>query len=62
MDEKVLSRSGQFIDENGNTEFWWNGTNYGCIIPEELIDLELAASNYSREDGGSNNVRNNIHG
>ena len=41
MEEKGLGRFGQFIDENGKTEYWWDGRNYGCIIPEELIDVEL---------------------
>lgn len=52
MDEKVLSRSGEFIDENGNLEFWWDGRNYGCILVEELIDAELAALKQLRENGG----------
>lgn len=44
MNKKDLGRSGEFIDENGNTEYWWKGRNYGCILPEELIDAEIMAS------------------
>lgn len=43
MDRKVAGRSGEFVDENGRTDFWWDGHNYGCILPEELIDEKLIA-------------------
>lgn len=44
MDEKVVGRSGEFITEDGNSEFWWNGYNYHNILPEEMIDAEIMAS------------------
>jgi len=44
MDEKRLGRSGEFVNENGENEFWWDGINYHSIIPEEMIDEVLAAS------------------
>lgn len=49
MVEKVLGRSGEFTDENGNTEYWWDGLNYGCILPEELIDMALNKGEYKDE-------------
>lgn len=44
MEEKVVGRSGEYVDGDGNPEFWWNGRNYGCILPEELIDAVMVAS------------------
>jgi hypothetical protein len=43
MDEEN-SRSGIFVDAEGRKEYWWNGFNYGCVLPEELIDAELSTS------------------
>jgi len=59
MVEKVESRSGEVHDENGNTQFWWNGRNYGSVLPEELIDMVLDISrNQNMEDKhGSKKLR-----
>lgn len=53
MVEKEIGRSGEYINESGQSEFWWEGRNYGCILPDQIIDAELAASKYSIENGGN---------
>lgn len=39
---EVVGISGKLIRPDGVVEFWWNGVNYHKVIPEELIDAELA--------------------
>jgi hypothetical protein len=51
MDEEN-SRSGKFVDAEGRTEYWWNGFNYECVLPEELIDMELSALEQRRAHDG----------
>jgi hypothetical protein len=48
MDEEN-SRSGIFVDADGKTEYWWNGFNYGCVLPEKLIDDDLSTSKTKNE-------------
>jgi hypothetical protein len=50
MDEQK-GRSGIFCDAEGKMEYWWNGINYHCVLPEELIEAELSALQ-QENDGG----------
>jgi len=64
MEKKGIGRSGQFIDESGQSEFWWDGINYHSIIPEELIDAVLDASDKKEhiQKEGEKYGSNNLHG
>ena len=44
MMESVFSRCGVDNGTAGCPEFWWDGRQYGCVMPEELIDAELLAA------------------
>jgi hypothetical protein len=53
MDEQK-GRSGIFCDADGKMEYWWNGVNNHCVLPEQLIDAELSALQ-KENDGGKRN-------
>ena len=53
MVKKVEGRSGECLTEDGKHEYWWEGVNYHDIVPEHLIDAELAASNLENTNGGN---------
>ena len=40
---EVVGISGKLIRADGTMEFWWNGVNYHNVIPEQLIDAEIAS-------------------
>jgi hypothetical protein len=42
--------SGGVKRSDGTYEFFWKGRSYGCVVPEELIDEELSATeNYKNK-------------
>jgi hypothetical protein len=43
MDEET-QLSGILIRTGGKLECFWEGKNFGSVIPEELIDAELSTS------------------
>lgn len=49
---EVVGISGKLIRPDGTIEFWWNGVNYGNVIPEEMIDAELkrASKRYIKDE------------
>jgi hypothetical protein len=53
MDEEK-GRNGIFYTDDGKMEVWWNGKNYGCALPEEMIDEVLDSSkNCTHKQGGN---------
>lgn len=44
--------SGMLVKPDGTCEFWWQGECSGCVVPEELIDAVLEASEKSKITGG----------
>ena len=41
---EVVGISGKLIRPDGVVEYWWNGVNYGNVVPEQLIDAEIEAA------------------
>lgn len=46
---EAVGISGKLIRADGTEEFWWNGINYGNVIPEELVDAELIQVSKDKE-------------
>ena len=54
---EVVDISGKLIRPDGTIEFWWNGVNYGNVIPEEMIDAELKRASKRKERKDKENER-----
>ena len=39
---EVVGISGKLVRPDGTEEYWWNGVNYYNVVPEELVDAEIA--------------------
>lgn len=48
MEENEMS--GIVTKPDGTTEYWWNGKNFHNVLPEEIIDAELAASSLKKKE------------